>query len=80
MSPRRLAGPFALVAMVPLALNPSLLVARTTLAVALCNGAGPGGVVRLPLGPARLPGDTPGHCCDKACHGAGSRKRVSAAI
>jgi hypothetical protein len=64
---------FALVAMVPLGVNPALLVTRDTIGVALCSG----GAIALPLGPARLPGDDRDPCCGKACHAGGSRKRSS---
>lgn len=64
-----------LVALLPLSLDPSLLVARDGIAVPLCSADGTVRSVEVPLGPARLPGENPAFCCGKACHTGGTRKR-----
>lgn len=77
MPPRPRESLLALVALVPLAANPSLLVTRSSVSIGLCSGDGRTGAIELPVGPARLPGEEQDQCCGKACHAGRSRKRVS---
>ncbi|MDN3647245.1 hypothetical protein QWY75_13620 [Pontixanthobacter aestiaquae] len=56
----------ALAAMVPAALNPSLVVEEKALIAQIC-GSGESAVIRL--GPPDLPATVPAMCCAKGCHG-----------
>ena len=68
---------FALVALLPAALNAAPASARAGgVAVPLCTGDGAARTVRLPLGRPDIPGaDMPG-CCAKGCQSGGARKRA----
>jgi hypothetical protein len=77
MPPRRCESLFALIAAVPLAINPALLVTREAVSIGLCSGDGRTGAIALPVGPVQLPGEDQNHCCGKACHAGSSRKRLS---
>lgn len=66
----------AAVALMPAALNPSLIASASGITLALCGGAG--GSVNVPLGGPSLPGSNGGACCAKGCHGSQERKRAKA--
>lgn len=70
---------FALVAMVPAALNTSPAAANGRLTMPLCTGDGLARTITVPVGQARLPGSEPPGCCQKGCH-SGSRKRSRRAV
>lgn len=57
---------FAMIAMVPAALNPSLSLEQPSLAAKLC---GSGATLSIPIGTPKLPGTVPSACCAKGCHG-----------
>ncbi|MBD3729620.1 MAG: hypothetical protein IE933_07935 [Sphingomonadales bacterium] len=62
------------VALVPAALNPSLLATEMTLGAIVC---GSGVTVQIPLGDPVLPGTLGSACCAKGCHSS-ERKKKSA--
>lgn len=64
-----LALPFAALALVPAAVNPSLLLRGETLAVTLCGG----GSASIPLDNP-LPGSNNAACCAKGCHSSEKRR------
>jgi hypothetical protein len=66
---------FALVSLVPAALNASPASGHGRLQVPLCTGDGVARVVSLPIGPQDLPGTEKPGCCAKGCHAGGTRKR-----
>ena len=72
MSPYRL---FALMALLPAALNASPVAARAGGAVLLCTGDGAVRTVNLPVGQQDIPGKQVPGCCVKGCHAGGERKR-----
>ena len=65
---------FALLAMVPAALNVSPAAARGVLMAPICSGDGIARQVSLPIGPQDVPGKQVPGCCVKGCH-SGERKR-----
>jgi hypothetical protein len=66
---------FGLASLLPAALNTSPGSHHEALLVRLCTGAASVQTMRLPVGPASLPGsDAPG-CCAKGCHSGASRRR-----
>ena len=66
---------FALVSLLPAAVNPTPSHARTSLLVALCSGDGVARTTSLPLVPTELPGGDRATCCAKGCHSGTARKR-----
>lgn len=75
MKPTRL---FALMALLPAALNASPAAARNGaagMAVLLCTGDGAVRTVNLPVGEQDVPGKQVPGCCVKGCHTGGERKR-----
>jgi len=71
---------FGLVSLLPAALNAAPGAHHQSLLARLCTGAAAVQTVRLPVGPANLPGpDAPG-CCAKGCHAGASRKRTRATV
>jgi len=71
---------FGLASLLPAALNTAPGTHHQSLLVRLCTGAAAVQTVRLPIGPASLPGsDAPG-CCAKGCHSGASRKRTRATV
>jgi len=75
----RLVQTFALVALLPAALNASPANARAGapggLSVPLCTGDGAPRTIRVPIGKSDIPGsDMPG-CCAKGCQSGGARKK-----
>ena len=72
MKPTRL---FALLALLPAALNASPAAARVGAAVLLCTGDGAVRTVNLPVGQQDIPGKQVPGCCVKGCHAGGERKR-----
>jgi hypothetical protein len=66
---------FALVAMLPAALNGAAASAGRSMLVPICSGDGLVRMAEVPLDEPRLPGSDPAGCCAKGCHGSSSRKR-----
>lgn len=69
---------FALVAMIPAALNAAPAAAsagRGALALPLCTGDGVARTITVPVGGGGVPGREPPGCCVKGCHGGSARKR-----
>lgn len=66
---------FGLVALSPAALNTSPGMHHPSVLVRLCSGSSTVQMVRLPVGPAGLPGSEAPGCCAKGCHSGTSRKR-----
>lgn len=71
---RLLAG-FALMAMVPAALNIMPAHAATAMVVPICSGDGVARSILVPTGPAELPGKAVPGCCAKGCQAGESRKK-----
>lgn len=66
----------AAVALLPAALNPSLIASASGITLSLCGGAG--GTVSVPVGGPTVPGSNGGACCAKGCHTSQERKRAKA--
>lgn len=67
---------FALVSLMPAALNLSVPAAGASLTVPFCTGDGQVHSVQVPLNGNQVPGqDNSGTCCAKGCHSGSSRKR-----
>ncbi len=64
---------FAVLALLPAAANPSLLVRGEALALSLCGGSAS---VSIPLD-SPLPGTTGSACCAKGCQSGEKRKRAA---
>lgn len=62
----------AVMALVPAALNPSLLVRGESLAALVCGG---GAAVQIPLGDPIIPGTVGSACCAKGCHSSEKKKK-----
>lgn len=62
---------FAVVALIPAAANPSLMLRGEALLMSLCGG----GAVSVPL-ETPLPGSQGAACCAKGCHSDDKRKRA----
>ena len=69
-----------MMAFVPAAINPAPAASASGIAVALCRSGAGSSTVTIPLSQQRLPGKDNGHCCDKACHAGGMRKRIAPQI
>lgn len=63
----------AALALVPAALNPSLVMAASGIVLDLCGQAGTS--VTVPVRTPPLPGSDGAACCSKGCHSAQERKR-----
>jgi len=70
----------AMMAFAPAAINPAPAAGASGIAVALCGSGAGSSTVTIPLHQQRLPGKDNGHCCDKACHAGGTRKRLGPQI
>lgn len=64
----------AAVALLPAALNPSLIASAQGLTLSLCGSSG--GTVIVPGGAPSLPGSDRAACCSKGCHSSQERKRT----
>jgi hypothetical protein len=64
----------AAVALLPAALNPSLIASASGIALSLCGSAA-GATVTVPAGAPSLPGTNGAACCAKGCHASQERKR-----
>ena len=64
----------ATVALLPAALNPSLIASAGGITLSLC-GAAAGANVTAPAGAPTLPGSDGAACCAKGCHTSQERKR-----
>ncbi|MFZ1743564.1 MAG: hypothetical protein WAT93_11950 [Pontixanthobacter sp.] len=67
----------AAIAMLPAAINPSLLVRQDELATTLCAS---GQTIEIPLGSPKLPGIVPSACCAKGCRSSRRNLRQSGKI
>lgn len=70
-----IAGLVAAVAIIPAAMNPSLVVQDKTLTALIC---GSGATVSIPVGSPDFPGSVPSMCCAKGCQSK-SRKLAKSA-
>jgi hypothetical protein len=73
----RAAALFALVVLVPAALNAAPAAPGHSLLTPVCTGDGQVRTIRIPLDKPQLPGSDPSGCCVKSCHAPGARKRAA---
>lgn len=66
---------FAMLALVPAAVNLAGPASGATMMMPLCTGDGVVRMVEVPLDGQQAPGQDQSSCCVKGCHASGSRKR-----